>query len=224
VYDVATGEKLERMEWAPVRGLEGTREASVTISPHPEGPLHNAQPVTVNIAVANGLGNAKKLLKQVQEGEKEYHFIEVMACPGGCIGGGGQPRSKDRDILAKRQAALYGVDERKVLRRSHENPVVRQLYEDFLERPNSHKAHELLHTHYVPCGPDKFDLAAPPEDVAPAPASCALDPGLDTVCDPLQHHAICDLDDGSPPSASASASASSSDSDAPPPPATQRAQ
>jgi hypothetical protein len=146
VYDVATGEKLERMEWAPVRGLEGTREASVTISPHPEGPLHNAQPVTVNIAVANGLGepglgggelsgraaqpapgraaargqqllwegggegggagfsaltvgvppvrtfagNAKKLLKQVQEGEKEYHFIEVMACPGELGGGGGR--------------------------------------------------------------------------------------------------------------------------------------
>lgn len=77
VYDVVTGEKLDRVIWEPVRGLEGTKEASITIAPHPEGPLHNKEPVTVNIAVANGLGNAKKLLKAVQEGEKDYHFIEV---------------------------------------------------------------------------------------------------------------------------------------------------
>jgi hypothetical protein len=164
VYDVATGGRLDRVVWEPVRGLEGVKEASVTIPPHPEGPLHNSEPVTVNIAVANGLGergrgparssgaggrvgawsgvphglfflqpasrlacwmsahlplpaaclpasplagNAKKLLKGVQEGGKQYHFVEVMACPGGCIGGGGQPRSKDKEILQKRQAALY---------------------------------------------------------------------------------------------------------------------
>lgn len=196
VYDVATGEKLDRLDWEPVRGLDGTKEASVVIKPHPEGPLHNKEAVTVNIAVANGLGNAKKLLKQVQEGEKDYHFIEVMACPGGCIGGGGQPRSKDKEILQKRQGALYNVDERKVLRRSHENPVVQQLYDDFLEKPNSHKAHELLHTYYVPCGPEKYDITAPVEEQPPPLATCTLDIGFETVCDPVEHHEICELDDG----------------------------
>lgn len=198
VYDVVTGERLDRLNWDPVRGLEGTKEASITIAPHPEGPLHNTEPVTVNIAVANGLGNAKKLLKAVQEGQKEYHFIEVMACPGGCIGGGGQPRSKDKEILQKRQGALYSVDERQVLRRSHENPVVQQLYDEFLERPNSHKAHELLHTYYVPCGPEKFDINAPPGEMASPVATCTLDLGLETVCDPVQHHEICQVDDGNP--------------------------
>nr|WNF20811.1 hydrogenase [synthetic construct] len=108
--------------------------------------------ITLNIAVANGLGNAKKLIKQLAAGESKYDFIEVMACPGGCIGGGGQPRSADKQILQKRQAALYDLDERNTLRRSHENEAVNQLYKEFLGEPLSHRAHELLHTHYVPGG------------------------------------------------------------------------
>nr|WNF20751.1 hydrogenase [synthetic construct] len=112
--------------------------------------------ITLNIAVANGLGNAKKLIKQLAAGESKYDFIEVMACPGGCIGGGGQPRSADKQILQKRQAAMYDLDERAVIRRSHENPLIGALYEKFLGEPNGHKAHELLHTHYVAGGvPDE---------------------------------------------------------------------
>jgi hypothetical protein len=106
----------------------------------------------------------------VEEGTADYSFVEVMACPGGCIGGGGQPRSKDKEILKKRQAAIYDVDERSTLRRSHENPIVHAVYEQYLGEPGSEKAHELLHTHYVECGPGKFDLNAPP----PPPNACDI--------------------------------------------------
>lgn len=119
------------------------------------------QPITINIAVANGLGSAKKLLKDIEDGTSKYHFIEVMACPGGCVGGGGQPRSQLKDIVKIRQGALYGVDERATLRRSHENPVVQTLYNQFLGEPGSPKAHKLLHTQYVECGPPKFDITKP---------------------------------------------------------------
>ncbi|KXZ54929.1 hypothetical protein GPECTOR_3g10 [Gonium pectorale] len=108
--------------------------------------------LTLRIAVANGLGNAKKLITKMQAGEAKYDFVEVMACPAGCVGGGGQPRSQDKQITAKRQAVLYGLDERAAIRRSHENPAIAQLYEEFLGEPLSHKAHELLHTHYVKGG------------------------------------------------------------------------
>nr|WNF20788.1 hydrogenase [synthetic construct] len=113
--------------------------------------------ITLNIAVANGLGNAKKLIKQLAAGESKYDFIEVMACPGGCIGGGGQPRSADKQILQKRQAALYNLDEKSTLRRSHENPSIRELYDTYLGEPLGHKAHELLHTHYVAGGVEEKD-------------------------------------------------------------------
>ncbi len=165
VVEVAGGEKMEKPVYEAVRGLDGVREATVTIPANPNGPLHNAQPVDIHVAVANGLGNAKKLVKQVEDGTANYHFLEVMACPGGCIGGGGQPRSKDKEILQKRQAALYGVDERKTLRRSHENPIVVEIYDKYLGEPCGEKSHELLHTHYVECGPGKFDITAPPPEV-----------------------------------------------------------
>lgn len=170
VVEIAGGKLMGKPEYTAVRGFEGLKEATVTIPPNPEGPLKNNAPVEVRVAVANGLGNAKKLLKDIEEGTCKYHFIEVMACPGGCIGGGGQPRSKDKQILAKRQAALYSVDERSSIRRSHENPVVREIYTRYLGEPYSEKAEELLHTQYVECGPGKFDIAAP----APVPGTCTL--------------------------------------------------
>nr|WNF20799.1 hydrogenase [synthetic construct] len=112
--------------------------------------------ITLRVAVANGLGNAKKLITKMQAGEAKYDFVEIMACPAGCVGGGGQPRSTDKAITQKRQAAMYDLDERAVIRRSHENPLIGALYEKFLGEPNGHKAHELLHTHYVAGGvPDE---------------------------------------------------------------------
>jgi len=170
VVEIAGGEHMDRLEYTAVRGFDGIKEAMVTIPANPNGPLHNAEPLDVHVAVANGLGNAKKLLKAVQDGTSKYHFVEVMACPGGCIGGGGQPRSKDKNIIALRQAALYGVDERSTVRRSYENPVVKEIYARYLGEPCSDKAHALLHTNYVECGPGKFDITAPP----PPPNSCLL--------------------------------------------------
>ncbi|GIL60598.1 hypothetical protein Vafri_15126 [Volvox africanus] len=113
-----------------------------------------ANGLTLRVAVANGLGNAKKLLTKMQSGECKYDFVEIMACPAGCVSGGGQPRSTDKQVAAKRQQALYDLDERATIRRSHENPAVQTAYKEFLGEPNSHKAHDLLHTHFVPGGVD----------------------------------------------------------------------
>ena len=108
----------------------------------------------VKVAVAHGLGNARKLLDDIRAGKADYHFIEIMACPGGCVTGGGQPiRSAkvhmDIDLKAERAKALYSEDKALKIRKSHENPYVKKLYAEFLEKPGSHKAHELLHTHYT---------------------------------------------------------------------------
>ena len=108
----------------------------------------------MKIAVTNGLSGAKTLMKQIENGTSPYHFIEVMGCPGGCIMGGGQPRSEDPDVKIKRMSAIYDEDESKVLRKSHENPSIQEIYKEFLGVPNGHLAHELLHTHYV----DRSDL------------------------------------------------------------------
>nr|WNF20826.1 hydrogenase [synthetic construct] len=198
-YELFTGTPLPRLSLSEVRGLDGIKEASVTLVPAPgskfaelvaERLAHKVEEaaaaeaaaavegavkppiaydggqgfstddgtgITLNIAVANGLGNAKKLIKQLAAGESKYDFIEVMACPGGCIGGGGQPRSADKQILQKRQAALYNLDEKSTLRRSHENPSIRELYDTYLGEPLGHKAHELLHTHYVAGGVEEKD-------------------------------------------------------------------
>lgn len=148
VYYVLTGKEHEAIKFEAVRGLEGIREASLDING-----------MTVNVAIAHGMKNAKVLLDQIREGTSKYHFIEIMGCPGGCIAGGGQPivrscflPNEADDIQdtyrTKRANALYSEDERNVLRQSHNNPQVQKLYEDYLEKPNSHKAHELLHTHY----------------------------------------------------------------------------
>jgi iron only hydrogenase large subunit-like protein len=138
-----------------VRGFEGLREATIKIPANPKGPLLNVAPITLRVAIVNGLGNAKKLLKSAPE---KYHFVEVMACRGGCIGGGGQPRSKDKSILEKRRDAIYGVGERCELRRSHENPVVKEMYSRWLDKPGSPQAESLLHTNYVAGGPKKYNV------------------------------------------------------------------
>ena len=142
VYAKVTGKELADVNLTAVRGMEGIKEATIDL----DG-------TAVKVAVASGSGNAKALLEAIKRGEKEYTFIEIMGCPGGCINGGGQPivSAKDRmyvDYKALRAAALYKEDEGKALRRSHENPSVIKLYEEYLGEPNGHKAHELLHTHY----------------------------------------------------------------------------
>ena len=144
-----TGEELQSPELKQVRGFEGIKEAAFNIGGK-----------EIKVAVAHGMKNAKVLLDQIREGKSEYLFIEIMGCPGGCIAGGGQPYVKpcflpneDANILdtykAKRAAALYQEDELKTLRVSHKNPQIIQLYADYLGEPNSHKAHELLHTTYA---------------------------------------------------------------------------
>jgi len=137
VYEVLTGKGLPSLNFTEVRGLEGIKEAAV-----------NMDGLEIKVAVAHGLGNAKTLLKQIEKGESPYAFIEVMACPGGCIGGGGQPIKSTMDVKAKRINAIYKIDEDLPLRKSHKNPDVMKLYEDFLGEPLGHKSHELLHTHY----------------------------------------------------------------------------
>ena len=149
-YEIVTGKEVpfKDLNIVPVRGIEGVREASVKI----ENCLPDwkfLEGVELKCAVAHGLVNAKDLLSLVKNGEKDYHFIEIMACPGGCLGGGGQPIPTDAKIRMKRTEATYEEDMGMELRKSHENPEVLQLYKDFLEKPNSHKAHELLHTHYT---------------------------------------------------------------------------
>ena len=139
-YELYTGKKLEKVDFNELRGLEGIRSATV-----------NFNGVELNIGIAHGLGNARKLLDEVREGKSKFHAIEVMACPGGCIGGGGQPFNHgDSGVLEKRAAALYTADQRKAIRKSHENPSIIKLYEEFLGKPGSELAHKLLHTEYFP--------------------------------------------------------------------------
>ena len=147
-YERVTGEECPDPDFTQVRGVEGIKEATVDI-----------KGTKINIAVSNGLANAKKLLDRVISGEKIYHLIEIMACPGGCVAGGGQPYPPegmyvlDPSLTALRAKALYSIDEEKEVRRSHKNKEILKLYEEFLEQPNGHKAHELLHTHYTPKEP-----------------------------------------------------------------------
>lgn len=141
-YEVHTGKKLPKMDFNELRGMEGIRSATIDFDGLP-----------INIGIAHGLGNARKLLEDVRSGKANYHAIEVMACPGGCIGGGGQPlHHGDSSILKARAAAIYREDAEKPIRKSHENPYIQKLYEEFLGKPMSEKAHHLLHTHYFDKG------------------------------------------------------------------------
>ena len=141
-YEVITGKTLEDVNFTAVRGMEGIKEATVKIGD-----------LDVNVAVASSTGKASELLDMVKKGEKNYTFIEIMGCPGGCVNGGGQPIVSSQirnwtDIRPLRAKALYDEDVSKKLRKSHENPEIKQIYEEYLGKPNGHKSHELLHTTY----------------------------------------------------------------------------
>ncbi len=138
VVDILENKDLENIEYTQVRGLEHIKEATLKVAG-----------IEVNIAVVHGLKNANKLLEEIQKGNSKYHFIEIMACSGGCIGGGGQPIPTNSEIIKKRAAAIYQEDKRLPLRKSHKNPEVQKLYNDFLIKPGSEKSHNLLHTKYT---------------------------------------------------------------------------
>lgn len=142
-YETLTGEELENLEFNEVRGIEGIKEATYTIAGN-----------VIRVAVTSGTGNAKKLLEMIKSGEKTYDFIEVMACPGGCVNGGGQPIQpasvhNNVDIRAVRAAGLYNDDKSLPVRKSHMNPDIKAIYAEYFGEPNSHKAHEILHTAYT---------------------------------------------------------------------------
>jgi iron-only hydrogenase group A len=150
-YEIVTGREVpfRNLNVTPVRGFEGIREATIKIENClPEWSF--LEGVELKVAVAHGLANAKKLMQAVNDGLVSYHFIEVMACPGGCLGGGGQPIPTNIEIRKKRAEAIYAEDESLPIRKSHENPEIQTIYQDFLGKPLSHKSHELLHTHYTP--------------------------------------------------------------------------
>ncbi|MFO8067764.1 MAG: NADH-dependent [FeFe] hydrogenase, group A6 [Bacteroidales bacterium] len=136
-YNMITGEELMRFKIEALRGLDGCKEAQISI-----------KGLDVNVAVVNGLANARVLLDKMKKGEKNYHFIEVMACPGGCINGGGQHIGATEEAVKARMKALYDIDDKETIKVSHKNPEIIQLYKDFLGKPLGKKSHELLHTQY----------------------------------------------------------------------------
>ncbi len=143
VKELVEGKSLEKVEFEAVRGTEGIKTATV-----------NVGGTDVNVAIAHGLGNARKLLNDIKSGKANYHFIEIMACPGGCVTGGGQPIVSAKvqaeiDLKSVRAKAVYGEDTKLSVRKSHENPAIKKIYDEYFEKPGSHKSHELLHTHYT---------------------------------------------------------------------------
>jgi NADP-reducing hydrogenase subunit HndD len=137
-YEVFTGKPLPKIDFTELRGIEGIRDAWVDFDGTP-----------IHIGIAHGLSNARKLLERVREGKEQFHAIEVMACPGGCVGGAGQPyHHGNSEIIKKRTEAIYREDAGKPIRKSHENPSIKKIYEEYFGEPCGHKSHELLHTHY----------------------------------------------------------------------------
>jgi len=151
VYELVTGRQVpfENLNITPVRGMDGVKEASIKI----EFPLDEwafLHGVELKCAVAHGLINAKKVMDSIISGESHYHFVEFMACPGGCLGGGGQPIPTNPEIRRKRAEAIYAEDAGMKLRKSHQNPEILQIYNDFLLKPMGVRSHNLLHTKYTP--------------------------------------------------------------------------
>ena len=151
VQEKVTGNHFEKLEYEPIRGSEGIKRATV-----------NMNGTDVKVVVASGLKNAQVIMEEIKSGKADYQFVEIMACPGGCVMGGGQPirTSKERasiDIRGKRASALYTIDEKSTIRKSHENPVLQKIYEEYLGEAGGHKAHELLHTSYVKRNKYKLD-------------------------------------------------------------------
>jgi NADP-reducing hydrogenase subunit HndD len=138
-YHLITGRELGDLKIEAVRGLQGIKEARVSI----DG-------MELGVAVVSGLGNAARLLDQIRAGRNDIHFIEVMTCPGGCIGGGGQPIGSNADAVKSRMQALYSIDAQETVRVSHDNQAIKRLYSEFLGEPLGEKSHQLLHTHYAP--------------------------------------------------------------------------
>ncbi|MFW6001440.1 MAG: NADH-dependent [FeFe] hydrogenase, group A6 [Halanaerobium sp.] len=136
-YELITGEELAEIDFDILRGFDGLKTAAVDING-----------LEVKVAVAHGLANARKVFEMIKKGE-EFHFIEFMACPGGCLGGGGQPLRATEEVMKKRMEAIYEIDKNKKIRKSHENPYIKKIYEEYLDHPGSHLAHQLLHTEYV---------------------------------------------------------------------------
>jgi NADP-reducing hydrogenase subunit HndD len=149
VYEVVTGREIpfKNLNITPVRGFETIKEASLLFE-NCKDEFSFLNGVEAKVAIAHGLSNAKILMDQVAAGKSPYHFIEIMACPGGCLGGGGQPIPTNEAIRLKRMAAIYEEDMNLPIRKSHENPEITAIYEEFLKEPLGHKSHELLHTHY----------------------------------------------------------------------------
>jgi len=157
--DVLSGKDIQRVKYEGVRGMAGIKEATVQLGRKNE--------IDLSVAVCHQMRNVREFLAQIEAGEKTYHFVEVMTCPGGCIGGGGLPQSRDPNILVKRVSKIYSLDERNVIRKSHQNKAVSSLYFDLLGKPLSHLSHQLLHTSYYP-RPRKPPIAlkAPTQAVA----------------------------------------------------------
>ena len=134
-YYLITGENPDADKFSAVRGMDGWKERTVQVGD-----------ATLNVAVTNGLANARRLIEAIKAGKVSYDFVEIMACPGGCVGGGGQPIRDGQELAAERSKTLRNLDSASVIRFSHENPFIKTVYEEYLEKPNSHIAHELLHT------------------------------------------------------------------------------
>ena len=149
-YEIVTGREVpfDNLEITAVRGLEGVKEATIKIEDAVED-WKFLEGAELKCAITNGLENAHRLMESIKNGDRFYHFIEIMACPGGCLGGGGQPFPVDNEIRMKRMEAIYEEDRNLPIRKSHENPEIVQIYKEFLEEPLSHKSHKLLHTSYV---------------------------------------------------------------------------
>jgi NADP-reducing hydrogenase subunit HndD len=150
-YEIVTGREVPftNLNIKPVRGMEGVKEASVKIK-DVKSEWSFLEGVELKVAIAHGLVNAKNVMDSVKDGSANYHFIEIMACPSGCIGGGGQPIPTSMEIRKKRAAGIYDEDEHMTIRKSHENPEVTEIYKSFLHEPLGHRSHDLLHTHYYP--------------------------------------------------------------------------
>lgn len=149
-YEIVTGREVpfEKLNITPVRGFEGIKEAALRLEKvKPEWDF--LEGVELKVAIAHGLANARNLVQAIKDKKVEYHFVEIMACPGGCLGGGGQPIPTNVEIRTARMEAIYKEDEKMPIRKSHENPEIKAIYEEFLEEPNSHKSHKLLHTYYT---------------------------------------------------------------------------
>ena len=148
-YEIVTGRQLpfDNLHVTPMAGLKGIKEAALKI----EGTVPEwsfLEGATLKVAVAHGLGNARMLIERIKAGE-QYHFVEIMTCPGGCIGGGGQPRLTTDEVRLARIQAIYKEDEGKPIRKSHANPEVAAIYEQYLKKPLGEKSHHLLHTRYT---------------------------------------------------------------------------